>query len=83
MAKTWALQDAKNRFSEVVENALHGKPQVVTRHGEEVVVVVAAKDFKKLSRPKTSLRTFFCRSPLYGEVLDVDRSDDTGRDVDL
>lgn len=84
MANAWALQDAKNRFSEVVEQALHGRPQVVTRHGEEAVVVVAVKDFRKLTtRRKTSLRAFFSRSPLYGETLDTRRSDDTGRDIAL
>jgi prevent-host-death family protein len=44
----WQLQEAKNRFSQVVELALAGEPQHVTRHGQEAVVVVAAATFRRL-----------------------------------
>ena len=40
----WQLQEAKNRFSEVVDEALARGPQTVTRHGEEVVVIISAKE---------------------------------------
>jgi antitoxin Phd len=42
---TWKLQDAKARFSEVVDRALRDGPQVVTRHGENTVVIVAYREF--------------------------------------
>ena len=29
----WQLQDAKSKFSQLVENAMHNKPQFVTKHG--------------------------------------------------
>lgn len=41
---TWQVQEAKNRFSEVIDRALHDGPQVVTRHGKPVVRVVAVND---------------------------------------
>jgi prevent-host-death family protein len=41
MAAVWQVQEAKNRFSEVIEKALSEGPQVVTRHGRPVVKVVA------------------------------------------
>ncbi|MBM3223472.1 MAG: type II toxin-antitoxin system Phd/YefM family antitoxin [Candidatus Tectomicrobia bacterium] len=41
MQALWPLQDAKNRFSELVEQALHDGPQVVTRHGKATVVVLS------------------------------------------
>ncbi len=66
MGKTWALQDAKNRFSEVVDCALQDGPQTVTRHGREAVVVVAAAEYKKMTQPTESLVEFMQRSPLYG-----------------
>jgi prevent-host-death family protein len=44
---TWSVQDAKNRFSEVVE-AARRKPQTVTKHGKPAVVVVAADEFERL-----------------------------------
>ncbi|WP_029009636.1 type II toxin-antitoxin system Phd/YefM family antitoxin [Azospirillum halopraeferens] len=47
----WSLRDARNRFSAVVEAALAGEPQHVTRHGRPAVVVVAAETFERLHRP--------------------------------
>jgi prevent-host-death family protein len=44
----WTLQDAKNRFSAVVEAALAGRPQEVTRRGRPAVVVVAAEEYQRL-----------------------------------
>jgi prevent-host-death family protein len=83
MPDTWQLQDAKNRFSEVVERALHRGPQTVTRRGKEAVVVMAAGKYHELTRPKTSLLEFFRQSPLYGVELNLERDRDTGREVDL
>lgn len=45
---TWQLQDAKNRFSAVVDAALTGEPQEVTRRGKPVVVVVAFEEYQRL-----------------------------------
>ena len=44
----WSLQDAKNRFSAVVEAALGGEPQKVTRRGKPAVVVLAVKEYERL-----------------------------------
>ncbi len=41
MNDVWQVQEAKNRFSEVIDRALRDGPQVVTRHGRPVVQVVA------------------------------------------
>ncbi|MFZ5511453.1 MAG: type II toxin-antitoxin system Phd/YefM family antitoxin [Pseudomonadota bacterium] len=83
MAKAWALQDAKNHFSEVVDRALQDGPQTVTRHGREAVVIVSAEEFKRLTQPEESLADFFRRSPLHGLELEIERQRDTGRRVDL
>ena len=79
----WQLQDAKNRLSELVRKAREEGPQVITLRGRDAVVVVSAKEFGKLSRPRGSLVDFFRKSPLVGVDLDLDRSTDTGRRVDL
>ena len=42
---TWALQDAKNRFSAVAETAAKGQPQVVTRHGRPIVVIISYETY--------------------------------------
>jgi antitoxin Phd len=47
---SWSLQDAKNRFSAVVDAALAGKPQWVTRRGKPVSVVLAVADYERLRR---------------------------------
>jgi antitoxin Phd len=44
----WSLQDAKNRFSAVVEAARRGEPQLVTRRGTPAVVVLAAEEYARL-----------------------------------
>ena len=44
----WPLQDAKNWFSAVVDAALAGKPQWVTRRGKPVVVVLAVDEYERL-----------------------------------
>lgn len=44
---SWQVQQAKQRFSELVRRTLEDGPQVVTRHGEDVVVVIAARDFRR------------------------------------
>lgn len=44
----WSLQDAKNRFSAVVEAAQRGEPQLVTKRGTPAVVVVAANEYARL-----------------------------------
>ena len=45
---TWKLQDAKNRFSAVVREAVRGQAQYVTRRGKAAVVVVATEEFDRL-----------------------------------
>lgn len=80
----WTLQDAKNRFSEVVRAALDTGPQIVTRRGEEAVVIVDAKEFARLGTPKMSLLEVMQRAPLPdGVQLDIPRMRGGLHDVDL
>ncbi len=48
MQADWSLQDAKNKFSAVVEAALEGEPQRVSRRGRPAVVVLAAEEYERL-----------------------------------
>jgi prevent-host-death family protein len=79
----WQLQEARKRLSELVRKAREEGPQVITLRGRDAVVVVSAKEFGKLSRPRESLVDFFRKSPLVGLNLDLARSADTGRRIDL
>ena len=81
--RVWQLQEAKNRFSQLVNRALAEGPQVVTRRGEEVVVILSKADYSKLQQSRSSLLEFFRESPLVGAELDLARDRSRLRDVDL
>lgn len=84
--RKWQLQEAKNRLSEVVDLAIEEGPQTVTRHGKEVVVVVAKQDFdrKRRSRgPRGTIVAFLRGSSLAGANLELERSRDVDRDLEL
>ena len=49
----WALQDAKNRLSEVVDAAVRGQPQVVTRRGIETAVIVSHDEYTRMTASRT------------------------------
>jgi antitoxin Phd len=85
-SKTWQLQAAKARFSELFRRARNEGPQYVTRAGKEAVVVLPAEQFEKLTHRKhnsKSLVEFFRSSPLVGADVDLEREPDSGRDIEL
>ena len=81
----WQIQQAKQRFSELVRRALSEGPQVVTRHGEPTVVVVAAEEYQRLRRQPPDLTAFLLDpSGPHFDVLDLDSLErDLPRDVEL
>ena len=84
--RTWQLQTAKARFSELFRKARAEGPQWITRQGKDAVVIVAAEEFQRLraqAKQPESLVEFFAKSPLAGANLDLDRSPDYGREIDL
>ncbi len=83
MGGVWKLQDAKNRFSEVVKRALKAGPQIVTLRGKETAVILSMEEYRRLARPEVGLVEFLRSSPLVGVELDVERTRDLGREVDL
>jgi len=83
VAKNWQLQEAKNQFSTVVDKALTDGYQVVTRHGQPAVVIMAVEDFRKLKPHRQSLVDFLADSPL-GALGDLPkRQRDVPRKVTL
>jgi prevent-host-death family protein len=83
MGNVWQLQEAKNKFSNLVDKARHDGPQIVTRHGKESVVVIAIEDYQKLNKPTSDLISFFKKSPLTGINLDLTRDKSSSRDIEL
>ena len=49
MMEHWQLQDAKNKFSEVVQKALEHGPQIITRRGIKTVVIMSVEDYQQLT----------------------------------
>ena len=68
MSKRWQVQEAKSRLSEVIDLARRDGPQIITKHGEDSVVVVAAEQFRALQKSRAPLSKFF--RPLRGLKLD-------------
>ena len=79
----WQLQEAKNKFSHLVDKAQHKGPQVVTKHGKDAVVVLSIEEYKKLIKPKKNLVAFLQSSPLANTKLDLNRSQEPPRDIEL
>jgi antitoxin Phd len=84
--RSWQLQTAKARFSEVFSLARTEGPQLITRRGNEGVIMMPVEQFDRLlvrSRQPESLVQFFRESPLVGVDLDLERDKDPGRDIRL
>ena len=77
----WSLQDAKNRFSAVVDAALAGQPQEVSRRGRPAVVVVAAEEYRRLTEQAVAGRGSFARHLLDFPGTDLPRAQTRPRDV--
>lgn len=85
----WQVQEAKQRFSRLVETAQTKGPQVVTRHGKEVVVVLSIEDYRTLSAPSVeqAWRDFGeATDDVFDELLAeivASRKDDYDRPVEI
>jgi antitoxin Phd len=78
----WQLQTAKQKFSELVDRALAEGPQVVTRRGREVVVVVGIDEYRRLRGKRPDFKRFLMEAPDF-DLLDIQRSDEPSRPVEL
>jgi prevent-host-death family protein len=65
----WPLQDAKNRFSEVVQRARREGPQIVTLRGERAAVVLSATDYDALVSDRPSLVEDLLSGPAWDNDL--------------
>lgn len=83
MKRSWQLQEAKARLSEVVKTAAREGPQEITVRGETAAVLISGKDFARLTKPKPGFVAFLRHSPLAGVDLRPARDRSTDRPVDL
>lgn len=86
MNRRWQLQEAKANLSRLIKQAAEEGPQTVTLHGVDTAVVLSIDEYRRLSASKPSFARFLLDAPkLTDEEVDLinERSQDTGRDVDL
>lgn len=76
----WQLQDAKSKFSRVVDLA-RSTPQVISKHGVAAVVVISVEEYQRLTAPKRSLYDVLASAPKVS--LDVSRQPDNVRPCEL
>jgi prevent-host-death family protein len=78
----WRLADAKNRFSELVNRALNGDPQLVLRR-RDAVVVVSRRDYEKLTGKRPSFKQFLLGKGPNFQGLNLTRDKSPMRKVKL
>lgn len=79
----WQLQEAKNKFSQVVNLALNEGPQIITLRGKKTAVLISIDEYLRLNRSPGTLSEFFRQSPLMDSGIDLERDKEEGRDIDL
>lgn len=80
-SKTWQLQEAKNHFSEVVDLAMKGGAQTVTKHGKPAVVIVSVEEYERARKPKKSLFSALRQCPADLTELVAERIKEPARSI--
>ena len=84
MIQRWQLQEAKNKLSQLVNEAVSSGPQIITKRGVEVAIVLSVDEYNKMVATRGKLSDFFQESPLAGVGLQLTRDkSETRQDLDL
>ena len=68
----WQIQEAKQRFSEMIRAVASQGPQVITRHGEDIAVVIDVSEFHRLTRAAVNLTDVLLGGPKFdNSIVDV------------
>lgn len=88
----WQVQEAKQRFSEVLRAVENDGPQTITRHGEEIAVIIDMVEYRRLAEPKKNFAEYLMAFPKLDtkpgepdvfDEIEAERKRDFPRDVDL
>lgn len=79
----WSVAEAKAHLSELIDRLDREGPQVISRRGREVAVVVATDEWHQKTTRRGSLAEFFASSPLAGSGLEIEHASLEIRDVAL
>jgi prevent-host-death family protein len=77
----WQIQEAKAKFSELVQKAIDEGPQTVTRRGKDIVVVLSAEQFDLMKKRQIDLKDLLQSAPWH--ELEIERDKSPPRDVEL
>jgi antitoxin Phd len=77
----WQVQEAKQRFSELVRAARADGPQVVTRHGEAIAVVVDIDEYRRLKGETVDFKDYLRVGPSFDD-LELTRALELPRSID-
>ena len=83
MNSIWALQDAKSKFSAVVDRAYAIEPQIVTRRGKPVVVMISYREYREHMPSARSSIDVLLGGPKIDGGLSVTRDNSPARKVDF
>ena len=81
--RSWQVQEAKARFSELLRGASVDGPQAITVRGRTAAVVLSTEEYERLRTRKPSLVQFLRASPLAGIDLEIERDRSPPRPIDL
>lgn len=79
----WQVQEAKQRFSEVIRAAESGEVQVITRHGQPVAVVLDMANYRHLRGESVSLMNYLRADAAEDDDFAIERSGEGPRDIEL
>ncbi len=80
---TWQFQEAKAKLSQVMDEVQKKGMQTIIRHGDEVFVVLSKEKYDEVTHSKNTLIDLFKRAPCQDVELDLSRSQETLREMDL
>jgi len=81
--RTWQLQQAKSRLSEIVKKATSEGPQHITVRGAPVAVIISEVEYERLQAPRPAFLQLMRASPWVGVELELERDPTLCREVDL
>ncbi len=87
----WQVQEAKTKLSEVIDRAIDEGPQTITRHGKARAVVISIEAYEAMKAGRAepeakrpTFKEFLLSGPKFDDLdLYLERSKDTGREIDL
>lgn len=83
MQREWQLQEAKGNLSHLIKGTTGGNAQVITVHGKPAAVLISVEEYARLTRRRGKLSATLLRPDLAAEDLELSRSRDTGRNLEM